>query len=107
MKDETQDLAAIRVRINEIEAELFAESNYTNSSILSADAARLERERNERFAALGSERVQLLGKLPPTGMAGGHRLVFAQILGGLIPSDWPDVEPETVAGPIDEWDWSE
>lgn len=99
----------IRERINVIETELFAESNYTSTCILSPDAARLSRDRNERLAALSRERAELYGKLPPTGMAAGHRVVIANVLGEINLSDWPMTEPADVRAnhPVDLWDWSE
>jgi len=95
----------IRARINEIDSELFAESNFQCDHILSADADSLNREREKRFAALGRERSELAAKLPPTGMASGQRVVIAKVLGDV--RDWPEPKPEgDVEGPEDIWGWT-
>jgi hypothetical protein len=100
------NFAEIRARVNEIECELFAPEAYTQCNVILPDGPELDRARSLRFEALGRERAELLGRLPPTGMRAG-RIVFAKTLGTINLNDWPDIEPETdsATGPIDEWAW--
>jgi hypothetical protein len=102
---ETERFAVIGKRLIEIESQLFAPCEYTRSNVLAADAERLNREHEEFIAALSLERVELLGQLPPIGMASGQRLVLASTLGTVCLRD-SEPEPE-VTIPVDEWDWSE
>ena len=106
MDQEILSLEQIRARINEIECELFAPENYTQTNVTSPNGAELDREHELRFQALGRERAELLAKLPLTGMASGQRIVFSKVLGDL--RDWPEMAPESAgdAGPVDEWAWA-
>jgi hypothetical protein len=101
---ETESIAAIRARLIEIEAELFAPGSYTRSNVASPNCDELNRLHEQRIGALGRERVDLLSKLPPTGEASGQRIIFAKVLGDI--ADWPPPEPE-VHVVRDAWDWSE
>jgi hypothetical protein len=106
MTDEAEAVAAVRARIKAIEVELFAPANYAACAIVSPDAAERNRERNRRFALLSQERVDLLGRLPKTGMQSGQRLVVSSALGSVTLREI-EPEPEPYEGPFDEWDWSE
>jgi hypothetical protein len=105
--DETQqtDVTATWARLNAIGCELRALSDGASTHILRRDAGRLNREYEERSAALRRELADLQAKLPKTGAASGQRLVMSRALGTIYLRDF-EPEPE-VHVPRDEWDWSE
>jgi len=80
--DEAERIAGIAKRIQAIEDQLFARSNYVNSSILSRPIPKQQLEHERQFDALRREREGLLAQLPVTGERAGHLVLAGHFLRG-------------------------
>ena len=69
---EADRIAAIRARLAEVENELFSRNAYAPSGILSRFNSQAQLAREQHFAALRTERAELLSRLPVTGERAGH-----------------------------------